>query len=123
MPKSMIAVRLDKRRLLEIERKTPGRADQIVGKVTNDMAGDVENSFSRQSPSAPGGPPGVDTGYLKSQISAEKLHEMMWACIAATDYAALQEFGTVDMAARPFMGPAAVRAFERLPDAFKGLLD
>lgn len=58
-------------------------------------------------PSAPGDPPNADTRQLDTSIVTQPDRPRMAArAIAQAPYAAALEYGTVKMAARPFMRPA-----------------
>lgn len=67
--------------------------------------------------SAPGEPPSTDTGRLVNSITAYRSpHDKLEATVVAgrgtVNYAAMLEFGTRYMAARPFMFPALERSRE-----------
>jgi len=113
---------LDKRVLEKLINDLPGRAEKVLDKIAYDAQADIQTSFSNESPSLAGDPPGVRTGNLKNNIRVEVSGPFKRKIIAATEYAAFLEFGTVRMAARPFMFPAARRIMDRLPDEFKARL-
>lgn len=69
--------------------------------------------------SRPGDPPNVDTGRLRSSIYVRKHGRLVYAIGTEVEYAPHLEFGTVKMAARPFMRPMA----EELPAALDKLFD
>lgn len=94
-----------------------GEIDQTLGEMAADMVADMMQSFSRQSPSAPGEPPGVVTGRLKNSLRFKREGQRLWVVSAGTDYAPHLEYGTRRMAARPFMRPAAWRAGKRIGQA------
>lgn len=58
-------------------------------------------------PSLPGQPPNEDTGHLRSLIEVERVAPLRVEISSNAEYAAMLEFGTSKMAARPYMGPAA----------------
>jgi hypothetical protein len=62
------------------------------------------------SPSAPGQPPGVDTGTLRASISTQATGVLSGEVYTTVDYAPPLEYGTSRMAARPFMMPGLVWA-------------
>lgn len=110
---------LDMSKLQEIEREMPGKVGQVMQKLAQDMEGDVKMSFSPESPSAVGNPPGVDTGNLKNSIIA-KPHDNGWAVQDGTEYGVMLEYGTSQMGKtrmgpRPFMLPAFERTLQRAP--------
>ena len=57
--------------------------------------------------SSPGNAPRIDTGRLINSLRWEPRGRDERLIIAGTEYAAYQEFGTDDIAPRPFMGPMA----------------
>ncbi len=66
----------------------------------------VKISLSGQSPSSPGEPPGLDTGFLRNSVTVDSVTPMEAIIAPHTDYAEYLEFGTSRMEARPFMRPA-----------------
>lgn len=72
--------------------------------------------------SAPGEAPATDTGFLVNSISHEMTGETSAVIGAAAEYAPHLEFGTVHIAARPFMGPAFEAAKEDFEQALKELI-
>lgn len=117
-----IAVKLDLKRLEEIRRNNPGRADQIVGTIAFDMEADLKANMSSGSPSSPGSPPAVDTGALKSSIHAERLGPMLWRVVDGVLYGVMLEFGTRKMRARPFFTPSAKRMEKKIASFFKAMV-
>jgi hypothetical protein len=122
----MITIKIDLNleRLKQIERETPGKVDKILGKIVLDAEADVKQSFSAESPSTPGGPPGIVSGNLKNNIQGRRIKPGLWALIAGTEYAAPLEFGVPgnNLAPRPFLYPAAKRAFKRLPKELQAIV-
>jgi hypothetical protein len=106
---------------------TPRVALVAVQKTAFDMVRDVQQSFSSESPSAPGSPPGVDTGALKNSIKAEQTGEMEMTIHDGVAYGLAQEYGSLSadgsqhLPARPFMYPAYLRAVQRLTETFSGV--
>ncbi len=115
-------VTLDKKKLTRIIRESPKKADAICGKLVGDIEATVKASFG-SSPSAPGDPPGIDTGYLKNRTYSEKRADFSWAVVEATEYAALLEHGTLEMGARPHLRPAAEKVAKDMPKAFKAMVE
>lgn len=110
-------------RIPELKRRFP----QIIQDIVDKTAADVERlaKESMQGPkhglvyrrgaknhqaSAPGEAPAMDTGTLANSISVEKSEPCVAIVGPHTEYAALLEFGTAHIAARPFMAPAAQKA-------------
>lgn len=116
-------IELNTDKLKEIERKVPGAAALVVQKLAQDTQAYIGENWSQQSPSAPGEPPGVDTGTLKNNIVAQPAGKLTWEVLAGTEYAAWLEFGTTQkgsetltrMAARPFLLPAVEAIAENTP--------
>lgn len=48
----------------------------------------------------------VDTGTLKNSIQATRIAPAHWRVVAGVDYGMYVEWGTVNMAAQPFLQPA-----------------
>lgn len=56
--------------------------------------------------SAPGQPPAMDTGNLTNSISMQMIGPLQGRVNINAEYAAYLEYGTVRMAARPYLQPA-----------------
>ncbi len=115
------SVKIDKVKLEAINRQSPQKASQIVRAMALDGQRDVQQSFGT-SPSAPGDPPGVDTGTLKNSVHVEPLGPLSQRIVTGVDYDVHLEFGTSKMAARPYMGPMAMRLQEHVDDYFKNFI-
>ena len=112
--------------LNEVLAKLPAEFDREATALVNRTAQNIRNtavrSIQKQSPggvtyekynprrshvaSAPGQPPNTDTGRLAGSIRAVESGTPTAYVDALADYAAHLEFGTRNMAARPFMTPA-----------------
>jgi HK97 gp10 family phage protein len=82
--------------------------EAVVSILSGDKSGVVtkHGSVVHQA-SAPGEAPASDTGYLASHIQITMDKGKSEVCvIAKADYAPALEFGTLHMAARPFLSPA-----------------
>jgi hypothetical protein len=109
-------VNLDLSKLEQLDRDAPGRAGQIIQKIAQDVEADIVLSFNSRSPSPAGEPPGVDTGNLKNSVQANAtLDPLTWVLDVGAFYAVMLEYGTLRMAARPFVRPALDRVPGRLP--------
>jgi phage gpG-like protein len=64
--------------------------------------------------SRPGDPPAPDTGTLRNSITTEQVSPLVVRVGTNVIYAPPLEFGTVRMAPRPFMRPAAVMARDKM---------
>ena len=72
--------------------------------------------------SAAGEPPASDTGFLVSQISSEvkmSANGGTGTVTSAAPYSSALEFGTTNMAARPFMQPALRKSRNKIERIFK----
>ena len=78
-----VSIKLDMRKLQQLEREAPGRAKKVLMKIGFDVERVVKQSFTT-SPSAPGEPPGVDTGLLKNSIHVEDVGPLAIAVVART---------------------------------------
>jgi HK97 gp10 family phage protein len=112
--------RVDTKKLQRIARQLPQRLDAVGRKAAAEMVADVVGSFGTSPPgvtyqlysprrthvaSVAGYPPNSDTGALRASIEWETAGKLRYAVLAGTEYAAWLEFGTRDMAARPFLTP------------------
>jgi len=79
----------------------------------------VKISLSGPSPSAPGEPPGLDTGFLRNSVQVDEVTPTEAFLGAHTEYAEPLEFGTSRMAARPFMRPALDQHEREILDAVR----
>lgn len=112
-------VMLDTAKLQALIADAPQKAGQIVRAIALDAERDVKQSMGA-SPSAAGDPPGVDTGALRASIHVERRTAFTQAVVTGTDYAHFLEFGTTRMAARPYMGPMAMRLQLGIDDYWQG---
>ena len=121
MAKSAIRIELDMKRLKELERKTPGITDKVMGKLAGDIEGYAKNNMSRTAPdpSRPGEPPAVQTGELKNSIVHQREAARSWSVTVGAEYGVHLEFGTPNMAARPFLRPAVHKITETAPKVLK----
>lgn len=80
---------------------------RFIGDVAEDGRTEIRDSWSDVSPSSPGQPPAVVTGFLDSSIEADKSQLKSFTAYirANAEYSLPLEFGTHKMAARPFMRP------------------
>lgn len=101
----MRGVVLDDRVLKQLIRVLPGRMDSLIGEATGEIAAEIVERLGGPSPSAPGEPPGEDTGELRANISSTKVAEHEYMVYSPTEYAPHLEFGTEKMDKRPFFTP------------------
>lgn len=113
-------VSVNKVALTNIRNLTPARIGAGVRAAAFDGERYVKQSFGK-SVSAPGDPPGVQTGALRSSIHTEKVTEFQWRIVTGVDYAVWLEFGTSKMPARPFFMPMAVWLQANIADYFQDI--
>lgn len=105
---------IDKSKLTSLIQRSPGRAIDLVDAMALDGEAYAKRGMT-VSPSAPGEFPGVDTGALRASIHTETTGTYSRAIATGVDYAVHLEFGTVKMAARPFMAPTAFYLQRQIP--------
>lgn len=113
-----IAVRISVRsnRMPEILAEMREAASAIVRTSAYNVQANIQDGmteaksgriYGTHQASAPGEMPAVDTGTLVGSIAVDAQRGRLWAEVSAgAEYAAHLEYGTVNMAARPFMVPA-----------------
>ena len=122
-------VKVDMTKLLDIERRAPGRIDKAIAKLALTCQAEIVENFSASSPSSPGQPPGVDTGALRASVHTEKVKAREHKCVASTEYAIYLEYGTLNedgstrMAARPFMLPAVERTKRQIGAIMESVIE
>lgn len=97
-------LRRNLQRLAGNERRQAQRNGLEAGARTYEAI--VKNSLRGPSPSSPGDPPGLDTGFLINSVQVDSVTATEAVIAPHTEYAEPLEFGTSRMAARPFMRPA-----------------
>ena len=96
--------RNDRTKLQAIIRENPNALSELVRGAAQEVTNEIVLSFGT-SVSAPGDPPGVDTGALRASMGWEMDGRFKAFIFAATEYAPYLEFGTSKMPARPFVSP------------------
>lgn len=99
-----MTVHKNTQRLELILRTTPENGERALRMVAEEMVTDIKLSFGT-SPSAPGEPPGVDTGTLKGGIMATPDGPGRILIHDQVEYGVYLEFGTERMDPRPWMTP------------------
>ncbi len=108
---------LDDKKLQSIIRNEPARVQLWLDGFTEDLLSRIKLSFGT-SPSAPGDPPGVDTGALRASMHWEHTGPLENTISDGVEYGLKLEDGTEHIAARPFIVPAFKDAQQRIgPDA------
>lgn len=64
----------------------------------------------------------VDTGTLRASIQAKRVGNMHWEVWVGVDYGIYPEYGTVNMAARPYLRPAVNAVVASFKAAMKGVV-
>jgi hypothetical protein len=89
------------------------KVDKTVKDAAHEIVKDIRDSWSSSSPSSPGNPPAVVTGELDRSMGVERVGIGVFK-IGASNEIALKalslEYGTQNMAARPYLRPALRRA-------------
>ncbi len=115
MPRATVIVNTDV--LDRISGQAAGKAEQVLQKLAEETEVIIKDSFSPESPSAPGDPPGVDSGNLKNGIIAEPGEEPnTWVVHDQVEYGVHLEYGTEKMAARPWLLPAVEQVAANAPE-------
>lgn len=89
-------------------------------------AGEVYEKYKPRrthTASAPNNAPNTDTGYLASHIQAKMAGALSAYVDSDADYSVHLEFGTKNMAARPFMNPAVEQERDKFMKGLKALSD
>jgi HK97 gp10 family phage protein len=109
----------------KFEKEVRFKADKIVKDNANDVAKDIRASWSSSSPSSPGNPPAVVTGELDRSIGVERVGVGVFKVGPSLEIslkALSLEYGTRNMAPRPYLRPAIKRGGEKMKkDLQKGL--
>lgn len=112
-----VVVTISYNRFDEIARRLPEATGEVVEdtilrmeeRIRVGMMGPKSGRmYGRHQASAPGQMPAVDLGNLVANVNAEMTDQTNGIVhTGSVDYAVHLEYGTVNMAARPFMTPAA----------------
>lgn len=118
----IIDVKLNTKRLDEMLKDNPDKADKAAKIAAELIVNDIRGSWSGSSPSSPGSAPAVVTGELDASIRAEKVsggNNPTYSIEASAGHAGYLEKGTRHMAKRPYIYPAMRRMRNKLRDVFK----
>ena len=102
-----------------IEAVLSSRFETAIKEVAEVGQKSAKALVSGPSPSAPGNPPGIITGWLRDSITLAQQDRYHWILLAGATYSLYLEFGTYKMAARPFMRPTAVTLRQVAPGIVK----
>jgi hypothetical protein len=103
---------LDKTKLTELRARLSTLPDAIVESAAHGLRADIQVNWSATAPSAPGSSPAIRSGALSASVMAVPMGGGHWQVLAggsAAPYAALLEYGSSTLVARPFMRPAVDR--------------
>lgn len=114
-------IRKDTRRLQQVSREFPRLVEDMLDATALHGEAIVKQSFG-SGVSSPGNPPGVDTGNLRASIHVERRGRNARAITTSAEYAHHLEFGTMFMAARPFMLPMALKLRDAIPSLWRNFL-
>ena len=126
-----IRVTIDLSKLREIRAAGGSQAvRRALGKLAHDVEANAKKAMEGQKSgrmydghqaSAPGEAPAVDTGNLKNSIRAEAVGDgtREWSVNVGAEYGAGLEFGTPEIAPRPYMRPAAEETRQKIDDVFR----
>jgi hypothetical protein len=99
-----MSVEFEDRIFRQLIQNSPDALDAWLRSMAHDINGDVVQSFG-SGVSAPGDPPGVDTGALRASMHVEKVENLHYVVADGVEYGVYLEMGTETMAPRPFMNP------------------
>ena len=109
-----------------IAAELPEMAAAVTLRTAYAIQADAQTSMkgggTPHEPSAPGEPPHVDTGFLKSSILAGRMGATNAEVSVGAEYGIFLEYGTTKMAARPFLLPAVRRHEAEFVEACKRML-
>jgi len=80
--------------------------DQVALSAAGQIQEHAANRMRGGGPSLAGRYPAVDTGLLRGTLGHKRIKEMKAIVYSPMEYAPHLEFGTVKMAARPFLRPS-----------------
>jgi HK97 gp10 family phage protein len=116
----------------EIARRLDYMASTVVTKTVFDLEAHAKNLVSQpgrgriygsHQASAPGDPPATDLGDLVGSIRGEMTDDHHGFVEVTSDHATPLEFGTVNMAPRPFMTPAIEQVRPSFEAAIRRVFD
>lgn len=93
-------------RIPNITSKTNFLLDQVAVSAAAQIQEYAANRMRGGGPSRPGRFPAVDTGLLRGTLSHKRIKALKAIVYSPIEYAPHLEFGTVKMAARPFLRPS-----------------
>ena len=123
-------------RLPEIARRLPQEVRDVIQETILEIETDLKaemaepkhgalypRGYGTHQASAPGEVPAVDYGILINSVQTTMERDDLGLVYEGTEYAEVLEYGSVHMAPRPHMTPAADRARPKFSERMRGLED
>lgn len=107
----------------QLRKEIEAKCYKNMGAACRFLEGQIKQSVSGSSPSAPGEPPGVVTGELRRSMAheVEKTPQGVTGRVGTNkEYAVPLEFGTSNMAARPFLRPGLEKGKKQVAKILTG---
>ncbi len=108
-------MKVDTAKMEQIIAQLPNGANDLLAAIATEMVGDMVQGmddspadgqvYGNHIASSPGNPPRPDTGELRASITHTPTGALQETIHDQTEYGKLQEFGTEDIDARPWMKP------------------
>lgn len=114
-----------------LDKNAPKITDRAVREVLEKVKDTIRDNWSAESPSSPGNPPAVVTGYLDQSLKVQRRdilgrfstpgNTTSWSLKVNAEYGAALEFGRpeINLAPRPFLRPAIKGVEKALGDRIK----
>lgn len=93
-------------RIPKIMSKTNHLLDMVAVSAAAQIQENAQSRMRGGGPARPGAYPAVDTGLLRGTLGHKRIGDMKAIAYSPMEYAPHLEFGTVKMAARPFLRPS-----------------
>tara|TARA_R110000824_G_scaffold68237_7_gene176637 strand:+ start:1189 stop:1533 length:345 start_codon:yes stop_codon:yes gene_type:complete len=102
----------DTRRLRNLARTGDQRANTALEFIAMETAARAQGNIRNVG--------AIDTGFMVNTTAARKISDTLWSIGTAAFYGVFIEFGTIHMAARPWLQPAMKVGLQRLATALRG---
>ena len=120
-----MGIQVDYSGLDELQQRLPEIEAAIAAALTVEIEAEIRQGWSAESPSAAGDPPAQVTGELAASVETQQNGMNNSRIGTSLEYGPMLEFGTAEMAARPWLRPAVERVRQRLQEivtqAFAGM--
>ena len=107
-------IELNTVKIVQLQEALPLIADELALAIGEAVINEVSTGWSAESPSSPGEAPAIITGELAGSIQFTALGSGRAQVGSSADHAAPLEFGTSEIAARPWLRPAVERVRNRI---------